>query len=153
MFNPQSETASGSFFMGVFTAILSTPCTGPLLGATIAWVATQPSIIAFLTLLVMGVGMAFPYVLLTAKPAWLERLPRTGPGSELVKQVMGLLLLAVATWFLGTAALSFSARGEASATSGEEQTMIAVAHDRTASCADQFDSPGYRAITSPKLRS
>jgi thiol:disulfide interchange protein len=154
MFNPQSETASGSFFMGVFTAILSTPCTGPLLGATIAWVATQPSIIAFLTLLVMGVGMAFPYVLLTAKPAWLERLPRTGPGSELVKQVMGLLLLAVATWFLGTAALSFSARGAATAeTSEDEPTNVAIVLDRPAHRVDQLDSSGYFATTSPKLRS
>jgi thiol:disulfide interchange protein DsbD len=109
MFNPQSDTMSGSFLMGVFAAILSTPCTGPLLGATIAWVATQPSAIAFLTLLAMGFGMAFPYVLLTAKPSWLARVPRTGPGSELVKQVMGLLLLAVAAYFIGTAAVGFRA--------------------------------------------
>jgi thiol:disulfide interchange protein len=109
MFNPQSDTVSGSFFMGVFTAILSTPCTGPLLGATVAWTASQPASIAFLTLLIMGLGMAFPYVLLTAKPSWLERLPRTGPGSELVKQVMGLLMLAVAVWFLGSAAGSLGA--------------------------------------------
>jgi cytochrome c biogenesis protein CcdA/DsbC/DsbD-like thiol-disulfide interchange protein/thiol-disulfide isomerase/thioredoxin len=108
MFNPQSDSASGSFFMGVFTAILSTPCTGPLLGATVAWVATQPPSIALLTLVVMGVGMAFPYVLLTAFPKLLERMPSTGPGSELVKQVMGLCLMAVAVFFLGTAAVALS---------------------------------------------
>lgn len=108
-FSPQSDSVRGSFFMGVFTAILSTPCTGPLLGATVAWVATQPSSIAFLTLLVMGLGMAFPYVLLTARPKWLERVPRTGPGSELVKQVMGLLLLAVAAYFVGVAVNSYLA--------------------------------------------
>ena len=107
MFNPQSDTVKGSFFMGMFTALLSTPCTGPLLGATIAWTAVQPSSIAFLTLLLMGVGMAFPYVLLTAKPAWLDRMPKAGPGSALVKEVMGLLLLAVGVWFVGTAAVAF----------------------------------------------
>jgi cytochrome c biogenesis protein CcdA/DsbC/DsbD-like thiol-disulfide interchange protein len=100
MFDPRSDTASGSFFMGIFTAVLSTPCTGPLLGATIAWVILQPQWLAFVTFVVMGIGMAFPYVLLTARPSWLDRLPRTGPGSELVKQVMGLLLLAVATFFV-----------------------------------------------------
>lgn len=113
MFNPQSETAGGSFFMGVFTAILATPCTGPLLAATVVWVATQPQLVAFLTLVVMGVGMAFPYVLLTAKPGWLERLPRTGPGSELLKQVMGMLLLSVAAYFVGTAIVSFGATPDA----------------------------------------
>ena len=103
VFNPTSETAGGSFFMGVFTAVLSTPCTGPLLGATVAWTATQPPVLAFLTLLVMGAGMAFPYLLLTAKPNWLSALPRSGPGSVLLKQVMGMLLVAVAIWFLGNA--------------------------------------------------
>ncbi len=110
MFNPQSDSASGSFFMGVFTAILSTPCTGPLLGATIAWLLLQTKLIAFFTFLVMGVGMAFPYVLLTAKPSWLERLPRTGPGSELIKQVMGLLLMAVAVFFIGVSVESFAGK-------------------------------------------
>jgi cytochrome c biogenesis protein CcdA/DsbC/DsbD-like thiol-disulfide interchange protein len=109
MFNPQSDTLVGSFWMGLFAAILSTPCTGPLLGATIAWVATQTASIAFLTLVIMGVGMAFPYVLLTAKPSWLAKVPRTGPGSELVKQVMGLLLIAVAIYFIGNAAVGLGA--------------------------------------------
>ena len=65
--------------------------------------ATQPPVLAFLTLLVMGAGMAFPYLLLTAKPNWLSALPRSGPGSVLLKQVMGMLLVAVAIWFLGNA--------------------------------------------------
>ena len=101
LFNQQSDTNSGSFCMGLLTAVLSTPCTGPLLGATVAWTTSQSATIAFTTLLTMGCGMAAPYVLLTARPLWLERIPRTGPGSELIKQVMGLLLLAVAIWFVG----------------------------------------------------
>jgi cytochrome c biogenesis protein CcdA len=113
MFNPQSDTAGGSFFMGIFTAVLSTPCTGPLLAATVAWTATQPAAIAFLALLIMGLGMAFPYVLLTAKPTWVERMPRTGPGSELVKQVMGVLMIAVASYFVVTAAKGYQVRADA----------------------------------------
>jgi thiol:disulfide interchange protein DsbD len=109
MLNPQSETAGGSFAMGAFTAVLSTPCTGPLIGATIAWLLLQPKWLGFTTFVVMGLGMALPYILLTARPAWLARLPRTGPGSELVKQVMGLLLLAVASFFIGVAATSLAA--------------------------------------------
>ena len=105
-FSPQSDSAKGSFFMGVFTAILSTPCTGPLLGATVAWTATQPPAIAFTTLVVMGAGMAFPYIVLTAFPKLLQRMPKAGPGSEVLKQVMGLLMLAVAVWFGGTALAS-----------------------------------------------
>lgn len=106
-FSPQSDSAKGSFFMGVFTAILSTPCTGPLLGATVAWTATQPPAIAFTTLVVMGAGMAFPYIVLTAFPKLLQKMPKAGPGSEVLKQVMGLFMLAVAVWFGGTALAAF----------------------------------------------
>ncbi|MCA9291607.1 MAG: thioredoxin family protein, partial [Phycisphaerales bacterium] len=115
MFNPQSDSMKGSFFMGVFTAVLSTPCTGPLLGATLVWVATQSATMALAVFGVMGAGMAFPYVLLTANPKWLDRMPRTGAGSDLVKQVMGLLLIAVASYFIGNgiASLVLSSQGAA----------------------------------------
>ncbi|MFK7960500.1 MAG: cytochrome c biogenesis protein CcdA [Phycisphaerales bacterium] len=107
MFNPSGDSSGGSFFMGVFTAILSTPCTGPLLGATLAWAALQSKFVAFSTLVVMGFGMASPYVVLTAFPGLLKKMPRTGKGSDLLKQVMGMLMVAVAVWFAGTALAAF----------------------------------------------
>jgi len=104
MFNPQSDSLTGSFLMGVFAGLLSTPCTGPLVGAMIAWALSQPAWLSFTSFIAMGIGMAFPYFLLTAKPSWLDKIPTSGAGSELVKQVMGLLLIAVAVFFLGNAA-------------------------------------------------
>ena len=40
--------------------------------------------------------MAAPYLFLAAFPQLVGRIPRTGPASELVKQVMGLLMLETA---------------------------------------------------------
>jgi len=100
-FSPSHDTATGNFLLGVLTAVLSTPCTGPLLGATIAWAIKQHPGLGLGTFVAMGAGMALPYQLLTMNPKWIDRLPRAGPGSELIKQVMGLLLLAVAAFFLG----------------------------------------------------
>ena len=102
VFNPTSETRRRPVLYGRLHRRALNPCTGPLLGATVAWTATQPPVLAFLTLLVMGAGMA-SVLLLTAKPNWLSALPRSGPGSVLLKQVMGMLLVAVAIWFLGNA--------------------------------------------------
>ncbi|MCK4874052.1 MAG: thioredoxin family protein [Phycisphaerales bacterium] len=99
MFNPSHDTHAGSLMTGFLTGLLSTPCTGPMLGATIAWVVTQPVAMGLSTFGAMGFGMALPYVLLAANPKWVDHLPRTGPGSELVKQVMSLLLIAVAVYF------------------------------------------------------
>ena len=100
--NPTQETVSGSLLYGVMTAILATPCAGPFMGFAVAW-ATQVSPIMTLGIFgCVGLGMASPYLLLSAYPQLTHKLPRTGPGSELLKQVMGLLMIAAAAFFLGS---------------------------------------------------
>jgi thiol:disulfide interchange protein len=90
--NPKAETAWGSFLFGVMTAVLGLPCFGFVAGALLAGAATLPASTVMLVFASIGVGMAAPYLVLSAKPSLLRHLPRTGPASELVKQVMGLLL-------------------------------------------------------------
>ena len=100
--NPTQETVTGSLLYGVMTAILATPCAGPFMGFAIAW-ATQVSPLLTLGIFVLvGLGMAAPYLVLAAFPQLTQKIPRTGPGSELLKQVMGLLMLAAAAFFLGS---------------------------------------------------
>ena len=96
--SPKHDSMTGNFLMGVLTAVLSTPCTGPFLGATIAWAATQPRWIGLAAFLVMGIGMALPYAVLIGFPRLIDRLPRGGPGGELLKQVLGILLIGVAAF-------------------------------------------------------
>lgn len=100
--NPGHDSYHGSFGFGVMTAVLSTPCTAPFMGAAAAWAVTQNSWVTLSVFFSIGLGMALPYLVLSANPAWIDRMPRTGPGSELIKQVMGLLLLAAGVFFLGT---------------------------------------------------
>lgn len=99
--SPKHDSVMGSVGFGVMTAILSTPCTAPFMGSAAAWATTQPSGLTLATFAAIGLGMALPYVVLSAFPALVERMPRTGPGSEVIKQVMGLLMLAAAMYFLG----------------------------------------------------
>jgi thiol:disulfide interchange protein DsbD len=100
--NPKQETLGGSFLFGVMTAVLSTPCTAPFMGAAAAWAATRTPLVTISTFIAIGVGMALPYLLLAMFPALMHRMPRTGPASELIKQVMGLFMLAAAAFFIGT---------------------------------------------------
>lgn len=101
-FNPGHDSLHGSFGFGVMTAILSTPCTAPFMGAAAAWAATQNAAVTMTTFLCIGAGMALPYLVLSAFPGLVNKMPRTGPASELIKQVMGLLMLAAAAYFVGT---------------------------------------------------
>jgi cytochrome c biogenesis protein CcdA/thiol-disulfide isomerase/thioredoxin len=100
--DPNRESIPGSFLFGVLTAILSTPCTAPFMGSAAAWAAKQPPALTMLTFAAIGLGMALPYLVLAAFPRLVRKVPRTGPASSLVKQVMGLLLFAVAVFFIGT---------------------------------------------------
>lgn len=100
--DPKRESIPGSFVFGVMTAVLSTPCTAPFMGTAAAWAARQPSAITLLTFGAIGIGMGLPYFGLALFPQLVARVPKAGPGSELVKQVMGLLMLAVAVFFVGT---------------------------------------------------
>jgi thiol:disulfide interchange protein len=102
LFNPQHESIHGTFLVGVMIAVLSTPCTAPFMGGAAAWAATQHPSITLATFAAIGFGMALPYIVLSAFPQLVARIPRTGPASELVKQVLGLLLVGVAIFFLGT---------------------------------------------------
>jgi thiol:disulfide interchange protein len=101
MIDPRQEHLKGSFALGILAAVMSTPCTAPFMGAAAAWAATQAPLTTLLTFAAIGGGMALPYLILAAFPALVSRMPKTGPAGELIKQVMGIFMLAAAAYFLG----------------------------------------------------
>ena len=102
LINPKADNAWGSFLFGVMTAVLGLPCFGFVAGALFAGAATLPPVVTLLIFGSIGLGMGAPYLVLAAYPKLVDSIPRTGPASELVKQVMGLLLLAAAAYFIGS---------------------------------------------------
>ena len=102
LINPSQDSLKGSFSLGLLTAILSTPCTAPFMGAAAAWAATQNPVTTITAFAFIGSGMALPYLILSISPGLVKKMPKTGPASELIKQVMGLFLLAAAAYFIGS---------------------------------------------------
>ncbi len=100
--NPKHDSVAGAFGFGVMTSVLALPCTAPLAGGTMGWAATQTQLVSFTVFLSIGVGMAIPYVILAAYPKLIDRLPRTGPASDVLKQVFSLMMLAAAVFFIGS---------------------------------------------------
>jgi len=98
----QGRGYSEPYFAGLLAAILSTPCTGPFLGGVMAFALTQAPSTIFILFIAVGIGLALPYLILLACPGLLTRIPRSGPWLWRVQQVLGLILLAGATFFATT---------------------------------------------------
>src|SRR5262249_2310417 len=103
MINPKADTAHGSFLFGVMAGGLGLPCFAFVAGGLLAGAAALPTLTILIIFTCLGIGMGVPYLILAAKPGLIEKIPRTGPASELVKQVMGLLILAAAGLFVSVA--------------------------------------------------
>ncbi len=96
----EKEGYGGAFFHGVLATVLATPCTGPFLGFALGALATLSKPLMFLGIMTVGLGLAFPYVLLTAFPNWLRYMPKPGNWMVTLKQLMGFIMLAVPLWLL-----------------------------------------------------
>jgi len=101
--NADHHSTPGAIKFGILIALLATPCVAPLAGAAIAWALKLGSTpVILLMFAAMGVGMALPYLLLAAFPRLVKFIPRAGPASVLLKEVMGLLIIAAAIFFIGS---------------------------------------------------
>ncbi len=96
----EGEGFGGAFMKGVLATLLATPCTAPLLAPAISFALASSAAVVFVIFTAAGLGMALPYLLLTARPAWMKYLPRPGTWMVAFKQFMGFLLAGTAVWLL-----------------------------------------------------
>lgn len=94
------EGYSGAFITGVVATVMATPCSGPFLGAVLAWAVGQPGIVVFSVFAATGLGMAAPYVALSASKRLRGLLPKPGNWMDGLKVGMGFMLLAMALYFM-----------------------------------------------------
>jgi len=90
---------SGSFFSGIFAVLLATPCTAPLLAPALGFAFSQPPVMIFIFFILIGLGLAFPFILLGVWPKAIKAIPRPGEWMNIFKEVMGFLLL-LTGWYL-----------------------------------------------------
>ena len=92
---------AGSFFSGLLTVLIASPCTGPFMAPAISFAFEQPAVQTLLIFTTLGLGLAFPYVLLSFFPALVKKLPRPGAWMETFKQFMAFPMLATVVWLVG----------------------------------------------------
>ena len=105
------EGPMGAFFNGILATALATPCTAPFLSVALGFAFTKPPSIIVLTFVVVALGLAFPYVLLSWRPGWLRFLPKPGVWMERFKVAMGFPMLATGIWLFSILARHYGQAG------------------------------------------
>ena len=91
---------AGAFFTGALLVLLSTPCSAPFLGTAMGFAFAQTTPVLFLFFTAAGLGLALPYMLVSAFPKILKVFPKPGAWMVKLQKVMGVLLLATVAWLL-----------------------------------------------------
>ncbi len=108
----------GEFFTGVLATVVATPCTAPFMATAVGAALTQPPLILLGILQMLGLGLAFPYILLTLIPAVYQRLPKPGMWMETLQQLLAFPVYATVAWLVWVLVLQTGTQGLAVASSG-----------------------------------
>lgn len=96
----RSQGAVGAFFSGLLATAVATPCTAPFMGVAVGYALSHSSAAAFGVFTALGIGMAAPYVMLSAFPVLLARLPKPGAWMQTLRQILGFPMMAAVIWMV-----------------------------------------------------
>jgi thiol:disulfide interchange protein DsbD len=85
---------------GVLAVAVASPCTAPFMGASLGLAMTLPAWQALSIFMVMGLGLAAPYLLASFMPAVARLLPHPGPWMVTLRQLLAFPMLATVVWLL-----------------------------------------------------
>ena len=88
------------FFYGFFATLMATPCSAPFVGTAVTFAFTQSPSLLVLTFLLMGLGMALPYMVIALIPSMINFIPPPGPWMIWVRRLMSILLLITLVWII-----------------------------------------------------
>ncbi|BCO10475.1 hypothetical protein GF1_28510 [Desulfolithobacter dissulfuricans] len=91
----------GVFAVGMASGLIAGPCTAPVLGALLAYVATTGNLILGASLLfIFSFGMGAILLVVGTFSGVLASIPRSGTWMVMIKKVMGFFMIGLAEYFL-----------------------------------------------------
>lgn len=87
-----------SFISGVFTTLIATPCSGPLLATAIGYSLGAGPLVATLIFLLSGIGTAFPFIIIMFFPKLIKFVPRPGEWMNYFRTFLGYCAIISSGW-------------------------------------------------------
>jgi thiol:disulfide interchange protein/DsbC/DsbD-like thiol-disulfide interchange protein len=88
----------GSFFTGVLAVVVAAPCTAPFMAFALGAALVMPTHLALIVFLMLGLGLALPYLAVSLSPGLLARLPRPGAWMDRLKGALAFPMYGAALW-------------------------------------------------------
>lgn len=92
------HSLNASFLTGVLATAVATPCTAPFMATAVGYALIQDAWISLLVFAMLGVGLAFPYVVFCFVPQCQKILPKPGAWMETFKKCLSLPMFLTAIW-------------------------------------------------------
>jgi thioredoxin:protein disulfide reductase len=93
--------AGGALLMGLVVGLVAAPCIGPFVLGLLTYVGKrQDVVLGFALFFTLSLGLGLPYLLLAVSSRALEKLPNSGTWMVGVRQLFGVLLVALAGYFV-----------------------------------------------------
>jgi len=91
----------GAVLMGAITGFIAAPCVGPIIAALLVFIAsTQSLALGFFLMLSYALGMGVLFLVIGTFAGALNSLPGAGGWMETVKKFFGVVMVAMAIYFL-----------------------------------------------------
>ena len=98
----------GAFLTGLIAGIVVSPCVSPLLVVILTWVAKTGSVLLGAGLLfIFSLGLGVLFILIGTFSGVLKALPKSGTWMEFVEKGFGIILTALAIFFIKNAVPAF----------------------------------------------
>jgi thiol:disulfide interchange protein DsbD len=91
---------AGSFFSGVLATLVATPCAAPFLAPALGAALSLPALPSLVLFTAIALGLALPYLVLSAFPKLVDLLPRPGAWMETFKKLMSFPMFATVAWLV-----------------------------------------------------
>lgn len=88
----------GAFLLGLVSALIAAPCTGPVVGVLLTWVGTSGNVaLGALSFFVYALGLGLLFWLVGT---FSMSLPKSGAWLDAVKSAFGVVMIAAAVYFV-----------------------------------------------------
>jgi len=96
----EKSGATGDFFTGVLAVVVASPCTAPFMAGALGYAFTAPVVPAMLVFLMLGLGLALPFLLIGFVPKLASLLPRPGAWMETLRHWLAFPMYLTAVWLV-----------------------------------------------------